>query len=324
MALVKLEEVKHASGREYLIVDKNKKDLGHLFILDSDQRRKSVLLRLRLLRGAGDEELTELLTKIYAAFTKRGRIFKISILTQEGINTRPFTRLGFKLEGVLQENIYWDSEIQDEYIFGVTTVQFYSSKKVKMVEVQGERIDLRLAGPEDAPSYLEYYLKNKDFLAAFEPYKPDRFFTLEGQKQELTERFMQYFNGNTINFGIYLKDKLIGKIRISNIILGSFRSATVGYALSEDQLNEGYMSEALGLVCHYVFKDLELHRLEASTLVDNTPSQRVLENNGFKLLGLNPKYLQINGMWQDHYTYYLVKEDWEIFMRIPRRRVILR
>ena len=324
MTLVKLEEVKHASGREYLIVDQNKEDLGHLFILDSDQRRKNVLLRLRLLRVAGDEELMELLRKIYAAFTKRGRIFKISILTQENINTRPFTRLGFKLEGVLQENIYWDSEIQDEYIFGVTTLQFLSSKKVKMVEVQGERIDLKLSGPEDAALYLEYYLNNRDFLAAFEPYKLDRFFTLEGQKKELTERFMQYLNCNTINFGIFLKNKLIGKIRVSNIILGSFRSATIGYALSKEYLNEGYMSEALGLACHYAFKDLELHRLEASTLVDNTPSQHVLENNGFQLLGLNPKYLQINGMWQDHYTYYLVKEDWEAFIRGPRRRAKLR
>lgn len=323
MALFELQ-AKHPASREYLIVDQNKEDLGHLFILDSDQRRKSVLLRLRLLRAAGDEELMELLMKIYAAFTKRGRIFKISILTQESINTRPFTSLGFKLEGVLQENIYWDSEIQDEYIFGVTTLQFHSSKKVKMVEVQGERIELKLTGPEDAPRYLEYYIKNRDFLAAFEPYKSDRFFTLEGQKQELTERFIQFLNGKTINFGIFLKSELIGKIRISNIILGSFRSATIGYALSKDHLNEGYMSEALGLVCRYAFKDLELHRLEASTLIDNTPSQHVLKNNGFQLLGLNPKYLQINGMWQDHYTYYLVKEDWEAFIRRPLRKAKLK
>lgn len=313
MTHVRIEETKHSQGREYLITDSDRIGIGHFAILESDKHRKNVLLRLRLTRSATDEELTELLTKIYSAFTKRGDFFKISIITQDDINVRPFSRLGFILEGVLQDHVYRDSEIRDEYIFGVTALRFHMKKKAKLLEVAGERIDLKLTGPEDAESYLQYYLKNRDFLAAFEPYKEDRFFTLEGQKQELTERFMQYLNGSTINFGIFKKDELIGKIRISNIIPGSFRCATIGYALSKDHLNQGYMSEAVGLICRYAFEEMGLHRLEASTLVDNISSQHVLLNNGFQFLGLNPKYLQINGVWQDHHTYYLLKEDWDTF-----------
>lgn len=313
MTHVRIEETKHSQGREYLITDSDRIGIGHFAILESDKHRKNVLLRLRLTRGATDEELTELLTKIYSAFTKRGDFFKISIITQDDINVRPFSRLGFILEGVLQDHVYRDSEIRDEYIFGVTALRFHLKKKAKLLEVAGERIDLKLAGPEDAESYLQYYLKNRDFLAAFEPYKEERFFTLEGQKQELTERFMQYLNGSTINFGIFKNGELMGKIRISNIIPGSFRSATIGYALSKDHLNQGYMSEAVGLICRYAFEEMGLHRLEASTLVDNISSQHVLLNNGFQFLGLNPKYLQINGVWQDHHTYYLLKEDWDTF-----------
>lgn len=311
MALVKIEEVKHTQGREYLVTDKNRIQFGRFFILESDKRRKNVLLRLRFQRLATDEELEELLSKIYAAFTKRGEFFKVAILTADDINVRPFTKLGFLLEGVLQDHVYKDSEIRDEYIFGVTALTFRMASRVKLLEIRGERISLKLTGPEDAALYLDYYQKNRDFLAPFEPYKDDRFFTLEGQKQELTERFLQYLNGSTINFGIFRKDELIGKIRISNIIPGSFRNATLGYALSRDHLNQGYMSESVGLVCRYAFEEMGLHRLEASTLTDNSASRRVLENNGFQWLGLNRRYLQINGIWQDHDTFYLLREDWK-------------
>ena len=311
MGLVKIEEVKSSEGKEFLVMDKDKIQFARFFILEANKRRKNALIRLKLQRFAGDEELTELLTKIYTAFTKRGEYFKITMVTQSDINVRPFSKLGFILEGILQDHVYRDSEIEDEYLFGVTPVRFRLSPNSKLLEIKGERISLKLATPEDASAYLDYYLTNKEFLAEFEPFKEDKFFTLEGQQKELTERFMQYLNGNTINFGIYKGADLIGKVRISNIIPGSFKNALIGYALSQKYLNNGYMSEAVGLICRYAFEDIGLHRLEASTLLQNTASQHVLQNNGFQCLGLNKKYLQINGKWEDHYTYYLLREDWE-------------
>ncbi|WP_143761057.1 GNAT family N-acetyltransferase, partial [Clostridium haemolyticum] len=51
-----------------------------------------------------------------------------------------------------------------------------------------------------------------------------------------------------------------------------------------------------------------LHRIEASTLVDNIRSQRVLESCGFKEVGVSEKYLFINGKWRDHKIFYITKE----------------
>jgi ribosomal-protein-alanine N-acetyltransferase len=48
------------------------------------------------------------------------------------------------------------------------------------------------------------------------------------------------------------------------------------------------------------FGELELHRLEAGTLVDNFGSQRVLEKNGFERYGLARRFLLIGGEWYDH------------------------
>jgi ribosomal-protein-alanine N-acetyltransferase len=54
----------------------------------------------------------------------------------------------------------------------------------------------------------------------------------------------------------------------------------------------------------YAFDELELHRIEATTLIDNEKSQRVLRNCGFKELGISEKYLYINGEWRDHMIFY--------------------
>ena len=76
--------------------------------------------------------------------------------------------------------------------------------------------------------------------------------------------------------------------------------------MDKDHQGNGYMKEAVNLVLEYIKNDLELHRVEASTLVDNVKSQSVLKSCGFEELGLNKKYLYINGDWRDHITFYKI------------------
>ncbi|MBV8301818.1 MAG: GNAT family N-acetyltransferase, partial [Candidatus Dormibacteraeota bacterium] len=54
--------------------------------------------------------------------------------------------------------------------------------------------------------------------------------------------------------------------------------------------------------------ELELHRLQAATLVRNRASQRVLEKNRFESIGVARRYLYIAGRWQDHVLYARVAE----------------
>jgi ribosomal-protein-alanine N-acetyltransferase len=61
-------------------------------------------------------------------------------------------------------------------------------------------------------------------------------------------------------------------------------------------LATGAVAEVVGIA----FGELGLHRLEAATLVDNRPSQRVLEKNRFDRIGLARRYLEIAGEWRDH------------------------
>lgn len=81
---------------------------------------------------------------------------------------------------------------------------------------------------------------------------------------------------------------------------GAFRSCFVGYKLDKDYLNCGYMTQAVALLCDYAFSQLKLHRIEGNVMPRNQASLRVLEKNGFVNEGLSRKYLNINGVWEDH------------------------
>jgi ribosomal-protein-alanine N-acetyltransferase len=64
-------------------------------------------------------------------------------------------------------------------------------------------------------------------------------------------------------------------------------------------------------LARHAFRQLKLHRLEASCLPSNAPSRRVLEKSGFRLEGEAKAYLKINGAWADHLLFGLLSEDAE-------------
>ena len=91
-----------------------------------------------------------------------------------------------------------------------------------------------------------------------------------------------------------------GRLTLSGIIRGPFQSCSMGYWLSEDRTGQGLATEAVRGAVASAYTELELHRVQAETLVANVASQNVLAKTGFQQYGLAPKYLKIAGTWQDH------------------------
>ncbi|MRS03541.1 N-acetyltransferase, partial [bacterium] len=84
------------------------------------------------------------------------------------------------------------------------------------------------------------------------------------------------------------------------------QSCFIGYTLDQELNGKGYASEAVRGMVDYGFNVLNLHRIEAGVMPSNLPSQRVLEKCGFIREGLARKNVNINGKWEDHYTYGIV------------------
>ena len=85
-----------------------------------------------------------------------------------------------------------------------------------------------------------------------------------------------------------------------NIIRVAFLSCHLGYKLDKDEINQGYMTEALERAKDIIFDEFGLHRIEANIIPRNTRSMRVVQKLGFHEEGLAYRYLRINGKWEDH------------------------
>jgi ribosomal-protein-alanine N-acetyltransferase len=149
--------------------------------------------------------------------------------------------------------------------------------------------------PEDGEELAALYAANRDFLAPFEPVRPPEFFTADGQR----ERLERQLEGETHPFAILDGEAIAGTINLFGIVRESLQSGIIGYWIDHARNGRGLATGAVGEILSYAFGELDLHRLEAATLVDNVPSQRVLEKNGFERIGLARSYLRINGEWRD-------------------------
>lgn len=172
-----------------------------------------------------------------------------------------------------------------------------------------KRLLLRTSQLSFAPMITEYYLKNREFLAEWEPVRPEEYYTSEYQEKQLEN---QIADSNALKLWISKKgeeDKVIGALTFSNIVKGVFLSCFLGYSLDKDEINMGYMTEAVKKGIEIMFQDYGLHRIEASIMPRNIRSLKVTQKLGFQEEGLSPQYLKINGKWEDHLHMVLLNHE---------------
>lgn len=180
-----------------------------------------------------------------------------------------------------------------------------------MIVLETERLYLKMLDGTRAKDVANYYKRNRSFLKKWESSKRDDFFSAEYHESLLNLEKNEIENGTRLKLWIYLKEKdsLIGYINFGNIIRGSFESSYLGYKLDDSFKNKGYMTEALRKAIDYYFSVLKLHRIEVNMMPSNLPSQKVVQKLGFAKEGLAKKYLKINGKWEDHIHFSLLRED---------------
>ena len=298
-----------SNSNEYIIKDKDKINIGRFIITDLDEENRKCDIKFKFYRVNDQDLLTETLKLVLKAVFNEIRVNKINIFISELIPISPFLDLGFVLEGIFNENIYSQGNSFSELSMGINRSDYNYGNRISLVNIEGRDFNIKLLAPEHAQNLLDYYIRNKKHLEPFEPLRDNSFYTYEVQKNILSDSYRQFLNGTAVDLGIFKDDYLIGKLKLSNIVYGIFKSGILGYSIDKDEQGKGYMKEAVNLVVNYAFEDLDLHRVEASVLVDNEPSKHVLIGCGFTELGINKKYLYINGGWKDHITYYKVRGD---------------
>ena len=151
-----IEEIKGTDHKEFIIRDQDMITSGRLIVLEENLGHKSVLIRLRLYKIDSRIMLPTLLNKVTQGYLREGKFFKVNLLVPEDVSTVPFTDQGYTLEGILVNNHYQDGVLKNEYLFGTDALRFHQVKTSNLIDLEGDRVTLKLASPDQVEDYLLY------------------------------------------------------------------------------------------------------------------------------------------------------------------------
>lgn len=168
---------------------------------------------------------------------------------------------------------------------------------------RGERLYLRRVSVRDEDRFVAAVRRSRRL------HRP--WVELPDTPQDFTAFMRSSRRSDTAAFVICLSGdgELAGVANLTQIFLGTFRSAYLGFSAFEPLAGQGYMTEGLGLVLRHAFGPMGLHRVEANVQPGNARSIALVERLGFRREGYSPRYLKISGRWRDHVRYAILAEE---------------
>jgi len=174
----------------------------------------------------------------------------------------------------------------------------------------GERVFLRSPERGDYEDWASLRSRSRRFLVPWEPSWPADALSRASFRARLARYAEDWRTDQAYNLFIFSHDEtLIGGVGLSNLRRGVSETASLGYWVGEAFARQRYMTAALPLVLDFAFDRLCLHRVEAACLPTNIPSRSLLARAGFQQEGYARQYLCIEGKWQDHLLFAILRGD---------------
>ncbi len=164
-----------------------------------------------------------------------------------------------------------------------------------------EHLFIRPLTSGDAPVLLDFYLRNRNYFAEWEPLRDGAFYTLEGMQEFIATGEREFSAKTAVYFGLFSRESgnLIGTCYFTRIMMEYFQACYLNFLLDERHKGQGLMFEGAGQCIDMMFR-FGLHRIMANYCPENIRSGKLLARLGFEQEGLARDYLYLNGRWRDH------------------------
>jgi len=178
----------------------------------------------------------------------------------------------------------------------------------------GRRVVLRPLAPSDFAAWSEVRRRNDAWLTPWEPRRPpsqiDPTINRDAFVARCAARDRDVAAGLAYGFGVFFDDELAGEVNLNHVLRGAMQSATMGYWIDRRLAGRSLIAESVVVVAAFAFEQLGLHRLEICIVPRNANSRRVMEKLGLREEGLALRFLEIDGVWEDHVRYGITVEEW--------------
>ncbi len=180
-----------------------------------------------------------------------------------------------------------------------------------LLQYETQRLILKVLDPDYSNDVLRFYEKDKELFEKYEADRSPNFYTEGHQCNILHLEYGLCLKFNQVRFYVFLKEDpstIIGTVCLYDISK-LYKSAELGYKFSSQYHHMGYASEAVEKLLNIAFAELDLHRICARVVEENTPSIRLLEKLGFEKEGICRDYICLRGVWTDHLQFSLIAPE---------------
>lgn len=175
-------------------------------------------------------------------------------------------------------------------------------------EIKTERLTLRRFRSEDANAMFETWA-NDERVTRFLTWAPHG--TREVTEHVLGLWIEEYKKDNSYQWAIEYEGKLIGSIACVDINETN-ECGEIGYCIGADFWGKGIMTEAAKAVIDYLFREVNIHRIEIHHATANPASGKVAQKCGLTLEGIKRKFFKSSwGEFLDIAVYSILRNEWE-------------
>jgi len=170
---------------------------------------------------------------------------------------------------------------------------------------------VRLAGidPEEVSKSFAQWNRDSEYMRLLDA-EPPRLHSTKAIKEWLEKEFEKATDMYWFAIRALEDDRLLGDLTLSVINWGS-RDAFVGIGIGEREFwGKGYGTDAMHLILHYAFTELNLRRVTLNVFEFNQRAIRSYEKVGFRLEGRQRQYIQREGRRWDILYMGILREEW--------------
>jgi ribosomal-protein-alanine N-acetyltransferase len=182
------------------------------------------------------------------------------------------------------------------------------------IVLHGKRVTLRQLTGSDWPQWSVVRARNEEWLKPWEPMRPANLLDPTRDREAFiarcSARDRDRQSGVGHGFGLFVAGEFAGEVNLNGIIRGAQQSGTIGYWVDRERAGNRYVAEGVVALFRYAFEQLHLHRIEICIVPRNHNSRRVMEVLALREEGVAQRFLEINGVWEDHVRYGITAEEW--------------
>ena len=177
--------------------------------------------------------------------------------------------------------------------------------------IESGRIYLRPLRQSDWRDWAALREESREFLVPWEPTWSYDALSRGAFRRRVRAYDREWQQGTGYSLMLVRRDDeaLLGGMTLTNLRRGVSQCASLGYWIGAHHARQSYMTEGIGGLLAFCFEDLGLHRVEAACLPGNAASKALLTRAGFREEGYAREYLRINGTWQNHLLFAILRDE---------------